>query len=1057
MKHLIAFFLRNSLLLNLLTLIVLIAGGIAAVETHREAFPSVDFDTISITTLYPGASPKEVEIDVTQKIEDEIETITGLDEYSSQSYENLSLIIIKLDPELSENHKNQKINQIQRAVDRVQLPQGVSETPKVTQLDSGVMPVLELTISGNMPYHTLHKMADDLIEKIKDLPDANSPVAYGFLDQEYWVEVEPKKLERFHIGLGEVIGAISSKNINLPGGVLRSKNGDYLVRTIGEVDDAREIDNIVIRTNLSGKKIFVKDIGQTRKTFSEADTYYRTNGSPSINLIIRKKVSGDIIHLVNDVKKLAKEYQSSHGDDDVHISFVNDMSVFVKNRLGVLVNNGLMGMVFVLLSLLVFLSRGIAIVAALGMPIALLGAILVMNLLGMTINLLTLFALVIVLGMLVDDAIIVAENIWHHYESGKTPLEAAVEGTREVFWPVCATILTTISAFFPLLLVYGIFGKFIESLPKVVIISLVISLIEAMFILPSHAFEMLRLDHFFKTRVRKKSTAKAESNKLYKRIISTYEHVLRTFLNHRYISSFMMLMVLVFAAWIQKNHLKTILFPSDDVEFFFIRVNFSPGTSAKVTEDKLIPFEQLVQKSLPASELKDYVTYVGLQQVDGLDPLRSSASHLGQVAVYLKPSSERQRKADEIIAGIRDDVIKLGEVEGASKIVFTKQRLGPPVGKPVAVRIYGKDFKDLRAASHEVQNILQETPHVSDISSDDIAGKDELQIKIDQQKAAQSLLKTEVIANHVRASLEGQIASHLLDNTQRIPVRVRYSQKVRNNMDELKTSLVMNSVGQLVPMNKLASFELGPGVSTIKHRFGSRVITVSANLDESRTSSHEVNRLLSEPLRTLKKKFPHLKIEQGGEYEDTAKSMESLQYSFGFALAMIFVILATIFRSLTQPLVVMAAIPFAVIGVILAFYCHNLPLSFLALIGVIGLSGVVVNDSIVLVDFINQARIKGMGLFESVVYASKRRFRAVWLTSITTIFGLLPIAYGIGGEDPFLKPAAMAIGYGLIFATVLILLFVPALYLVRIDMFNFMIQCLKPLAKKCHIELNRIE
>lgn len=1058
MDGLIKYCLKNALLLNLLTVVTLITGGVIAWKMNREAFPAVDFDTVTISTGYPGASPKEVELYVTNPLEKEIQTVDGIENVVSHSIENLSLIVVRIDPDLSERQKNQTVNKIQRAVDRVHnLPSEISGSPEVTQLDSGELPIIELALTGDLPYRELHRAADELIEKIKKLSDAKDPVSYGFNDKEFWVEVDPKKLKEFHISLAEIFSTLSSENLNLPGGVLKTPNGDYLVRTIGEVTTSEQIDRLVIRTNSSGVSLRIGDVGVTRSAFEESDKKFTTNGKPSVNLIIRKKASGDIIHLVNQVRSLVSEYQKKSAPPGLEVSFVNDMSVFVKNRLGVLIDNGLLGMILVTLCLLLFLSKGIALVAALGMPVALIGAIGVMHLMGMTMNLLTLFALVIVLGMLVDDAIIVAENIWQHYEMGKSPWQAALDGTAEVFWPVTATILTTIAAFSPLLMVYGIFGKFIESLPKVVIVSLVISLIEAMFILPSHAYDVLRFHHWRKKVKGLKPDAgpvTEKKNGFLNFVVGKYKTLLGVALRFRYLCLVLICMSLAGALYLHHSFMKTILFPNDGIEFFFVRGDLKPGTSLEKTELQFRPIENLVRKLIPADELRDQVTYIGLQQVDNLDPLRNRASHLGQVGVYLSPEQERARTADEIIASIRHEIEDLGKTLGFERIYFVRQRLGPPVGKPVAIRVFGVDFDRMNAATQEIMQQLAGFAGVSDITKDFQPGKDELQVYIQEDIARRSLLSTQDIASHLRATLEGHTATWVHDEGDRIPVKVRYPEAYRLSETLLEESLIMNRGGHLVPVKQVARFTKAPGVSAIRHHNGDRVVTVTADLDESLTSSSEINELVLPVLNRLELKYPGLRFERGGEYEDTSKSMESLSQAFALALALVFIILATVFKSLTQPFVVMAAIPFGVTGVIFTFYLHGLPLSFLAFVGIIGLSGVVVNDSIVLVDFINQGRKNGASAFHATLNAGVRRFRAVWLTSITTIFGLLPLAYGIGGQDAFLKPAAMALGYGLLFSTILILVFVPALYLIRLDLINLIIKAMQPLAVRIGWDLH---
>ncbi|MEZ4743533.1 MAG: efflux RND transporter permease subunit [Bdellovibrionota bacterium] len=1074
--RIIKFFLKHALPLNIVVVLLMVFAIYKAKNMQLEAFPSVDFDMVSIQTVYPGASPKEVEQYVTDLIEDEIENISGIDEISSTSIESFSIIVVKLDPDLSERKKDAAINDIQRAVDRVRdLPEEVTEPPLVKEIDSGDFPVVELSLYGDLSYKELHQVADELAEKIRLLPDAKETKKNGFRDKEYWVEVDPQNLRKNYMSLSAVAVGLAANNLTLPGGDLHTEDKDFLVRTIGQLNSTKDIDDLVLRTNGAGITVKVKDIGSTKETFKEENRYFRTNGQTSINLLVLKKSSGDIINLVDDVKKTVEKYKkTSPFRERLKTSLINDMSIFVERRLGVLLNNGVFGIILVLGSLLLFLSPGIALVAAVGMPVAFLGAVLVMSLAGMTINLITMFALVIVLGMLVDDAIIVAENIWQHYENGASPLEATVNGTSEVFWPVTATILTTIAAFSPLLMVSGIFGKFMASMPKVVIVALVISLIEAMIILPLHAYDIVKLHHARRKKLRVKGKLADEDlqeateqvagdnmppkkgiAKLVFQVTELYGFFLHWTLKLRYLFLIIITVSLIASVYFAKNHMKFILFPTEGIEAFFIRGELPLGTTLDESSKRIIAFENVVKKYISKDELRDYVTIVGVHENDANDPLKARGSNLAQVGVYLRPESERQRTAQQIIDAIRGHIDEVAKEQGFIKTVFSVIRTGPPVGKPVAITIAGDDLVELAAVSEEIQSDLAGIEGVQDISQNFLPGKGEIQVDVDVAAASKALLSVRDIALHVRAMLEGEIATYVRNGGERTAVRVRYKESERKKVSAIRNSYLTNARGIRVRLDSVVKIQKTEGINAIIHKDGLRTITVTAGIDETVTTSTDINKKIIPRLKSVQNAHPNLIVKTGGEYEETNDSMRSLQIAFVVAFALIFLVLVAQFSSMTQPFVVMAAVPFGFIGVILAFYLHQIPLSFLGMIGMIGLSGVVVNDSIVLVDFINKARLKGMATMQACVISGKRRFRAVWLTSITTIFGLLPMVYGIGGSDDFLRPAAMALGYGLIFSTVLILFFVPALYLVRIDLINIAKFIFRPLLNVFGISMEK--
>lgn len=1040
------FILRNSLPLNLLMALILVLGLIKTFGMRKEAFPSVDFDMVSVVTFYPGASPKEVEQYVTDVIEDEIENVTGIDTVDSSSIEGMSLIVIKLDPDRTDKEKDKTTDDIQTAIDRIRdLPDEVKDPPLVKTIDSGVMPILEVAITVDGDYRLLHKVAEDLGDEIEALPDIQKVDRNGFREKEFWVEVDPDKLKAHYIPLNLVIGMLSANNLNLPGGVLESDDGDFLVRTIGEFKTVAEIDDIVLRTNASGIKVKVKDIGSTRATFEEEKRYFRTNSRTSVNLLISKKASGDILNLVKDVKQTVKDYKTRSGmGDKVQVSYVNDLSLFVARRLGVLSGNAIFGLILVLGSLLIFLSPGIALVASAGMPIAFVGTLLVMSITGMTINLISMFALVLVLGMLVDDAIIVAENIWQYYEKGERPYDAVLKGTKEVFWPVTSTILTTIAAFSPLLMISGIFGKFIMNMPKVVIIALVISLLEAMIILPPHALDVLKFAEWRKKR-RKSSKVNKENEKEVKnsfinRFITksteSYGYILGFVLRFRYLFLVGIIGVLAGSLWLAKNHVKLVLFPASGVEAFFIRGELKYGTKIDTTSEAISRLEKIVSENVKENELKDFVTIIGVHENDAGDPLKTRGSNLGQIGVFLTAENKREATAFEIIERLRAPIEEEAKKAGIKKVVFEQVRSGPPVGKPIAIRVSGKDLDEIAKVSDLVQEDMKKIEGVKDISENFLPGKDELQVHIDKNQASAALLSVRDIAVHIRAMFEGQVATYVRTGGERIAVRVRYKEEKRKAISAISDSKIANARGIMINLSSVVKIKKTDGISAIVHKDGERSITVSAAINENLISSTEANKALAPYLAKLKQQYPNVTLRSGGEYEETGDSMVSLAQSFIFALLMIYFILSTQFRSLTLPIVVMMAIPFSVIGVITIFYLHNLPLSFLAFIGVIGLSGVVVNDSIVLVDFINKSRERGVAIQKACVDSGMRRFRAVWLTTITTVLGLLPMVYGIGGMDKFLQPAALALGYGLVFGTVLILFFVPSLYMIRVDILN---------------------
>ena len=1027
----IKYILENSLFVNVLTLLFMLLGAIQMVKMRREAFPSINFDIAVIRAIYPGASPKEVELYLTIPIEREVSKVDGIDKLESSSIENLMTIIITLDPNLSDGEKSNAINDIQKALDRVSdLPEDLPEKPVLVEMGSQNFPVLELVISAETQYHKLHQFSERLEESIENLTDVSNVNSKGLREREFWIEVDPQKMNYYNLSFDDIKRSINARNLNLPGGSINYQDREILVRTVGEIQSTDELLDVVLRSNDTGRTIRIRDIAQVKDTFEKRLVEHKVNGREVVILQVVKSKNGDILTLVDEVKKLTEKYQSSSPLPSLKISYINDLSKFVRDRLGVLTNNGIAGIILVVIALLLFLSPGIAFMAALGLPVAFLGTMWAMGYGGMTINLVTMFALIIVLGMLVDDAIIVAENIWYHYENGLSPWDAAIKGTTEVFWPVTATILTSIAAFSPLLMVAGIFGKFIRELPLVVMAALSVSLVEAMLVLPAHAYDMLKFGDTRQKRVKEKK------HPILDRMVIVYEALLRGVLRFKWSSFVGVILLLVGSLLFARKHIPLILFPSEGIEQFQFRAELPIGYSLDQVSKKFSIFEEVIKK-LPQNELENYVTDIGIHQIDGNDPFTQRGSHLAQINVFLSPENERVRSADEIIESLRPTLEKVAAGHGFLKPHFTRKRHGPPVGKPVAIRVVGDSFQTLQNISSQIAKRLEEMPGVYDIGDNYRQGKDEVVIKIDEKSATRSFLNIATIASHIKTTFDGTIIDYMRIDKDRIPIRLLLSEEVDKDKAYLSSLSLSNQFQNKIPLAKVARLEHDQSINAIFHRNKSREITITAALNEKVTTSENVNRELSPFIEEIQQQHSDVTIIAGGEWEDTQESIKSLSEAFIIALILIFMILSSLFKSIVHPFVVMMAIPFSIVGVIWASYFHGIPLSFFSIVGTIGLSGVVVNDSIVLVSFINQNRKKGVSVHDAIINAGKRRFRAVWLTTVTTVFGLLPVVYGIGGIDKLLQPAALALSYGLLFGSFLVLLLVPAIYLIADEIIGF--------------------
>ncbi len=1040
MKRLVTYFTERSLMVNIISFGLITAGILLLFNTNREAFPKIDYQWVIITTAYPGATPEDIEKHISIPLENQLREIDGIEEIYSTSLESRSVISIKLDPDIK--NKYQTINDMKGSLERVtDLPED-SEDPLVLELNSALFPVIEISITKESDIRNdndereLRGLADILEDRLQELPGVAKIDKKGYRDREYIVEADPSRLERFHIGINEISGSLSRKNLNHPAGFMKQKDREVMIRIIGEVTNSKDIQNVLVRANDMGNWVRIGDLATVRDSFEEESVLNKTSGKKSITLTVIKKEKTDIVTLVDQVTEIVDNFRKSYGEGYA-IKSSNDLSFFVRRRLKVLNNNGIVGLLLVVIILFFTLGWRISMVTALGIPLAFSGTIIWMYNYNVSINLMSMFGLIVVLGMLVDDAIIVSENVYRHLEEGHKPREAVIRGTSEVIIPVAGTIMTTIAAFSPLMFMSGIMGKFMWTLPAIVTVALLMSWGESMFILPCHILDMEkgRKVPVYQLKKQKKGT--------YQKIQEGYTLIISFVLKHKYKFALLITAIFISTLFFARANLKLILFPQGNIERFVIKAEAKKGTSMKMMSGKIAMIEKIVAR-LPGEELDNFISTTGIMQENPMDPDTKRGSNYGIVIVNLTPENERKRKADEIIESIRkmSSGIK-GEFE---KLEFAYIRHGPPVGKAVNVTIKGDDFTTLRSAAAEFIKYLKKIEGVKDIKDNYEEGKSEMRISIDEKTASIAGISVFDIASTVRTCFNGDVPTKIKKSDEEIDLRVIFPESLRNRLDTLNRVKIANPQGNLIPLSGVAHFTRTTGLSLINRNSWKRALKVTADIDENAkdVTSVYVNSLLQKKFRNIDRKYPGLIVDYLGEFKDTQESIENLIRSFFIALIIIYIILVGLFRSLAHPLIIMGVIPLTFTGVIWAFYLHGMPLSFLALMGIVGLAGVVVNDSIVLVDFIRKYRVSGHRTYEATIKACANRLRPVYLTTITTFFGLIPTAYGLGGYDPFLKPMAISMSWGLAFGTLITLFATPILYNIFADARRMIFQALSP-------------
>jgi multidrug efflux pump subunit AcrB len=1017
MKSVIRFFANQPTLAYVLTFLIVFLGVSSLTVIQRDNFPSVDLLEMTVTTRYPGASPEDVELNVTNEIEEELKEVDGIDRYTSFSMENISIVHIWIDREMSD--KNKVKTDIRDAVSRVSdLPVEVDEDPVVEELTtSTAIPIIEVGLTGDVPYTLLRTVARRAEKALQALPGVRSVTKYGYLDREIKVEIVQDALERYQISSHEIVSAIENRNIRATGGSFESYTSEKNIVTLAEFTDPMEAAEVIVRVTEGGSTIRVKDLAVLRDDFEPAKVLSRMNGTSAISFVIFKKESSDIIRTVDAVKQLVADSQDQL-PEGISIEYSNDKSRLVTNRLNVVISNGLIGLALVMLMLTLFLDWHSAFWVAVTIPVVLLGTLFALPIFGAFLDTIAMGAMILVIGIIVDDGIIVAENIWRFREMGKTPLDAAVDGTSSVAKPVITTIVTTALAFVPMFFMAGMLGDFIYVIPLVVVIALTVSLFDTLFILPAHL--ILRAHSGSQPEATKKS-------EWFKICSDRFGSLLHSLLPKRYavVGVFVALMAAAFLY--AERYMDFVLFPTQSADEFYILVELPSGSSLDLTAERLRAIEAAVAE-LPAEELASFTTRIGTHGIYNLGENENWAL----VGVYLTPFARRDRNADEIVESLKS---RTSQLDGFEKFTYIVDSGGPPVGRPVQLRIIGSNDQQRSALADAVVARLTEVDGVSDIERDDKSGKEQIIVDLDYIRLAEQELSVADIAKNLRLAYDGEIVTSVRYGDEDVDFRVILEEEARGSVEVLGNLVIPNRNGRFIKLQEVADFRMGGGPSNIYHYDNERTITVSANIDLEKTTSLLATSAVLDTVN-VQRDWPGMRIVAGGETQETQESMSSLGVAFSGAAVGIYLVLVLLFNSLLQPLVVMFAVPFGLIGVIFAFAAHGQALGFLAMLGVIGLVGIVVNDSLILVNLANRMRDARAGVPRNdiIVDATKHRLRPILLTSVTTVAGLLPMAYGIGGSDPFSAPMALAMGYGILFATPLTLILLPCLLLVQGDL-----------------------
>jgi multidrug efflux pump subunit AcrB len=1028
---LIRFSINNPLIVNLLLVLIALAGIFSWQAMPQEMFPLVEQDKVRIITLFEGASPEEVERQVTLPIEQEFDGNADIEIISSTSSEGSSSILIELK---AGSDVDQFIRDADAVLARIKdLPSQV-ESPELARLETR-FPVISMSLYGELSRAELYAIAERVKRQLMQLEDVASVGTAGEREWELWVVVDPERLAIRGVTLEEVKQALLANLRDLPGGAIRAAEGDILLRGIGTRPDPDAISTIALRANEQGGRLTLGQVARVERRLEEARTLGRFNGQPSVNLTVNKSATGSTIDLSARVHVLAEQLRAEL-PPSVSVGLFSDLSIYVKNRLETVKSSGLIGLVLVLISLYLFLNFRVALVTAMGIPVSFLIAIVLIQQFDYTINMVSLFAFLIALGMIVDDAIIVNENIYRHMERGMPPREAAERGAREVFWPVVASTTTTIAAFLPMYAIGGTMGAFIAVIPAVVTFSLLGSLWEAFAVLPSHATEFLRPSPRRRGRID------------WAGLLESYTRSLQWSLRNRYFVVLTTVAVLVLAMAVAVTRLPFEMFGGAAAGQFFVNVE-APRTNTLEETGRLAGrMEQAIFAELGEDELSSLLTNVGVTFVS-FNRVKFGSNQV-QMILDLKPlapqsfverwvtplvnlrfgwDGTRERETEVIINLVRERLAALSGIERLSIL----RAQGGPGGADIEIGISGPDVHQLSRIAGQFTDTLRRLPGTHDINHDMEEGKLEYRYSLNERGRQLGLTQSQ-LADAVRVGYQGLELLHVNWGDQRIPLRVIYPEALREDAQSLKQLRITLPGGGSVYLGEVADITVDRGLSSINRRDQRRLVTVQAEVDPEVNTALEVTALVQQEFADFAERYPGYELLWLGEKKETSDSMRDMFKAMLLALLLIFFILAALFKSLLDPLVVMFSIPFGLIGVVAGHFLFGYHLQFLSVVGFLALSGIVVNDSLIFIDFANRRHAEGLAREASLIEAGRVRARPILLTSITTFLGVSPLIFFASGQTAFLSPMAVSLGFGLLFATVLILLTLPCFYLIADDL-----------------------
>jgi multidrug efflux pump subunit AcrB len=1024
-RGLIAYFANNPVAGNLLMVILLVGGLLSALGLTAQVFPTIDPGTVSISVAYPGATPTEVEEGITRRVEEAVFGIDGVDRVISRASENLGSVTLELKDFVdADKVRDDAEAAVQQLID---FPPEDAEQPKIVRAET-LSDVLTIVVSSEMGERELRRGAERVEQELLALPSVSLVSLIGAKDYEIAIEISEDTLRRYDLTMSEVATKIRRSSINLSSGQIQTQGGDLLLRTNTKGTSGEAFENIVLRADPDGSVLRVSDVATVRDGFVDVDLVNQFNGRESVLVKIQKSEVENVLAIAEEIKAFLADYSPPPGID---VSVWNDQTEVLEDRIGLLLRNGLLGFALVFLFLVIMLDLRLALWVAMGVPISFLGAFLFFDAFAININMISLFALIIVLGIVVDDAVVVGESIISEQENGKTGMQAAMDGVNAVIGPVMVGVLTTMAAFAPLLFVTGTFGQILGVVPVVVILVLAMSLIEAFLILPSHLANGENWSRWPLDKIQNTVSSKVDEFRT-----NILAPAVARAVRFRYLTLVGGVGLLVLAGLlVGSGAVRFLFFPALEANSIRATVEFPIGSPFESTQDAanlMVEAANTVNARLEGVAFESISVTIGGQTRSGGGPGGGSgmtiASHLASVQITLGPEPPRTQNAKELERLWRAEV---GDIPGVERLSYVADFFGGQAD--LEFELAHQDSETLEQAVSSLRASYESIEGVYEVQDSNSIGKRQLDITLTPTGEAAGLTPTD-IARQLRRNFFGEEVQRIQRGREELKVMVRYPKTNRSSTTDLFAARIRLADGSEAPLSSVAQVTESRSLSAINRIDGLRIVSVSGQVDDAVTTPSLANKqILEQFLPTLKQQFPGLQVRQSGAGREQSNDLSSLGRLTLVALLIIFAMMASQLKSYSQPLIILAGVPFGAAGALVGHYLLGYNLSFISIFGIVALSGVVVNDSLVLLDRYNKLVEEGWDNAKAVVEAARRRFRAIFLTTATTALGLTPMLFETSTQAQFLIPMAVSLATGIVFASVIILFLIPALVMIRED------------------------